>query len=251
MTLFSYSRLKCFQQCPRKYKFKYIDKMRTKQRETVELFFGKRVHETLWKLYRDVWNQRYIGLDELLEFLSDRWMRHWNDSIRIVKSGYDAVDYLSWAETCINEYYQRYKPFNHERTLGLEKRIIVPLNDSYHYRLCGYIDRVAKTDDGWYHIHEYKTSSYLPNREELKYNWQALLYAFLLKRRYSYIRKIKIVWHYLKFNKEFWMMHSDEEINAVNEEITLVIDTINRTSQYLPHRSRLCGWYEFEKVCNS
>lgn len=47
MTLYSYSRLRCYEQCPQKYKFQYIDKIKIEAKESIELFLGKRVHKTL------------------------------------------------------------------------------------------------------------------------------------------------------------------------------------------------------------
>jgi len=81
MTIYSYSRLKCFEQCPLKYKFRYIDKVRTEVKESVELFIGKRVHETLKKLYQDLWYQKMNPLVELLHYLRNEWSKKRNDGI--------------------------------------------------------------------------------------------------------------------------------------------------------------------------
>jgi hypothetical protein len=60
-----------FEQCPQKYKFRYIEKIKTDTKETIELFLGKRVHETLKKLYQDLRYQKMSTLEELLFFLRD------------------------------------------------------------------------------------------------------------------------------------------------------------------------------------
>ncbi|MCK4348535.1 MAG: PD-(D/E)XK nuclease family protein [Thermoplasmatales archaeon] len=111
MTVYSYSRLKCFEQCPRKYKLKYIDKIKIDGKENVELFLGKRVHETLKKLYWDMWHQKMNSLGGLLFFLREEWWRKWDDSIVIVKKEHSQKDYLRMAEQCITSYYNRYRPF--------------------------------------------------------------------------------------------------------------------------------------------
>jgi putative RecB family exonuclease len=58
MTIYSHSRLSCYEQCPRKYKLQYIDRIKIEVKETIELFLGKRVHETLKKLYHDLRYQK-------------------------------------------------------------------------------------------------------------------------------------------------------------------------------------------------
>ena len=95
MTIYSYSKLKCYEQCQRKYKFQYIDKIKIEAKESIELFLGKRVHETLKKLYWDLRYQKMNTLEELLFFLRDEWSKKWNDGIVIVKKRYGQEDYMS------------------------------------------------------------------------------------------------------------------------------------------------------------
>ncbi|MEA3458438.1 MAG: hypothetical protein U9R21_07145, partial [Candidatus Thermoplasmatota archaeon] len=92
----------------------------------------------------------------------------WNDTLVIVKKGYTKEDYLVMAKRYITDYYQRYKPFNHERTIAIEKRILINLDDLGNYKLMCYINRITKTDDGYYQIHDYKTSSHLPTTRRIQ-----------------------------------------------------------------------------------
>ena len=66
MTIYSHSRLSCFEQCPQKFKLHYIDKVKTEVEESVEAFMGSRVHDTLEKLYRDLQYQKMNSLEDLL-----------------------------------------------------------------------------------------------------------------------------------------------------------------------------------------
>jgi len=147
-------------------------------------------------------------------------------------------------------YYRKYKPFNHGRTIAIEKRIVVNLDGSSRNKLICYIDRVVKTDDCVYQIYEYKTSSHLPLLDDMKNNWQLLLYVMMLKQKYSYIKKVKFVWHYLKFNEEFCITPSIMDVKKIRNEVDLLIDKIEYTSCFRPHPSKLCAWCEFKKICN-
>lgn len=71
MTIYSHSRLSCFEQCPNKFKLKYIDKVESDIEQSVEAFLGSRVHETLEKLYRDLDYHKLNSLDDLLVFLHE------------------------------------------------------------------------------------------------------------------------------------------------------------------------------------
>lgn len=125
MTIYSHSRLSCYEQCPQKYKFQYIDKIKIEAKENIELFLGRRVHKTLKKLYQDLMYQKEDTLGYLLGFLRDEWATNWNNSITIVKEEHDPDDYLEMTEKCITGYYNQYKPFNQGRTMGLEERIFL------------------------------------------------------------------------------------------------------------------------------
>ena len=69
MTIYSHSRLNTFEQCPQKFKLKYIDKVETDVEESVEAFLGSRAHETLEKLYRDLQYQKENILDDSIFIL--------------------------------------------------------------------------------------------------------------------------------------------------------------------------------------
>jgi putative RecB family exonuclease len=85
MTVYSHSRLSTFEQCPHKFKLRYIDKVETDVEESVEAFMGIRVHETLKKLYQYLMYQNEDTLGYLFGFLRDEWATNWNNSITIVK----------------------------------------------------------------------------------------------------------------------------------------------------------------------
>jgi len=249
MTFFSYSRLKCFNQCPQKYKFQYIDKVKVEVKENIELFLGKRVHETLKKLYQDLYYKKLNSLRQLLNFLYNKWSKNWNDSIKIVKEDYDHGDYLRMADKYITDYYSHYYPFNHSRTIALEKRIIINLNRSGDHQLCVYIDRINKTKDRVYQIHDYKTCSRMPSNEYFRNDWQLPLYAFVLKKRYPYIKNVSLVWHMLKFNKEKKLKRSDGELEKLKKNVLHLINKIEKTKVFPSKPSKLCNWCKFKSIC--
>ena len=249
MTFYSYSRLNCFKQCPQKYKFQYIDKVKVEVKKNIELFLGKRVHETLKKLYQDLVYHRLNSLSELLDFLHNNWSENWNDTIRIVKEEYTPKDYQEMAKRYITDYYNRYYPFSHTRTIALEKRIIVDLDGLHNHQLCVYLDRVTKTRDRFYHIHDYKTCSKLPSDEYFQSDWQLPLYSIVLKERYSYIKNICLVWHLLKFDKEIKLRISNEELERLKMDVMHLIDTIENTNEFPSKPSKLCDWCKFKPIC--
>ena len=148
MTVYSHSRLSCYEQRPAKFKFQYIDKVETEAEQSVEAFLSSQVHETLEKLYRDLGYQKHNSLEELLDYFRIEWSKNWSDDIVIVKDEYTKDNYLRMGEKYLSDYYQRYYPFDQGRTIALEERIVIALGPSSDYKLQGYIDRLTEAKDG-------------------------------------------------------------------------------------------------------
>lgn len=247
--MFSHSRLSCYEQCPRKYKLKYIDRVETEVEQSIEAFMGSRVHETLEKLYRDLQYEKVNSLEELLEFLRSEWKKNWDDSIVIVKEEYGPDNYLRMAERFVTDYYNTYKPFDQGRTISIEERILINLDDSDNYKLQGYIDRVMETEEGYYEVHDYKTNSRLPLPEYIENDRQLALYAIGIKERYPDCKDVKLIWHFLAFNKEIDSTRSDEELKELKRKTIELIDKIESDEKYESNTSLLCDWCEFKPVC--
>lgn len=247
MTLYSHSRLSCFEQCPLKFKFSYIDKVETEIEETVEAFLGSRVHETLEKLYKDLKFQKLNTLKELLDFYNKEWKENWNDAIIIVREEYDEENYRKMGEKFISDYYNRYKPFNQSRTIDLETEKTVELDDKHHVHIR--IDRLTMADNNIYEIHDYKTSNRLPTQKDLDEDRQLAIYAYGIKKMYPDAKEIKLVWHFLAFDKEMASVRKPEHLEALRKEILKLIGTIEAEQKFHSSVSALCDWCQFQAMC--
>lgn len=250
MVVYSHSRLSCYEQCPRKYKLKYLDKVETEIQQSIEAYLGSCVHETLEKLYTDLSYQKKNDIENLIEYLHDVWEKNWTEDIIIVKDEYGPENYLKMAEQYIKDYYKRYDPFDQGKTISIEDHIIIDLDENGDYKLQGYIDRLTEIKDGYYEIHDYKTNSRLPLPEYIENDRQLALYAIGVKKRYPDAKDIRLVWHFLKFDKEIDSTRTDEELQQLKQDTITLIDTIERTTTYPTKPSFLCEWCEFKPICS-
>ena len=193
MTIYSHSRLTTFENCPHKYKLKYIDRVETEDFETIEAFLGSRVHEVLEKLYRDLLNGKELSLGELLEYYEKVWEGNWSPDIVVVKEDYTPENYREVGLECLRDYYEQHHPFTDGTTVGLEKGVIVDLDDSGHYRLQGYIDRLVDKGKGVYEIHDYKTSARLPTQAEADEDQQLARYQLAVQEMWPDVEEISLV----------------------------------------------------------
>jgi putative RecB family exonuclease len=249
MPVYSHSRLETFETCALKYKFKYIEKVETAIEQSVEAFVGSRVHDVLEKLYDDLRITKINSLDELLAYYGDRWKKEWGPGILIADQTRRAEDYFTYGEKCIRNYYERFKPFDQARTLGLEMRLNFALDTDGQRKIMGFVDRVARRADGTYEIHDYKTSSHLPAQADADSDRQLSLYQIGLTQRWRDVEHIELVWHYLAFDQDLVSTRTPEDLATVREETIRQIQTVEREKEFAPNQGRWCDWCEFRPVC--
>ena len=131
-------------------------------------------------------------------------------------------------EKFISDYYNRYHPFDQGKTIALEDRIIFNLDESGEYKLQGYIDRLTETKDGHYQIHDYKTNSRLPMPDYIQQDRQLALYSIGVQERYPAATNIRLIWHFLAFDKEIDSTRTVKELDELKKNTIQLIDEIER-----------------------
>ena len=200
MPVYSHSRLEAFENCPLKYKFRYIDGIK-KAEQSVETFLGALVHEVLRKLYDDLLLEKLDTLDELLVFFSEGWKKTWGPHVRIVSADMTEQNYFDYGKKCIRNYYEQYKPFRQSQTLGTEVHLSFPLDAEGKVQLQGYVDRIARRADGTIEIHDYKTSRSLPGQQKADADRQLALYQIGVERQWPDTRGVELIWHFVGFSE--------------------------------------------------
>jgi len=219
----SYSSLTTFESCPKHYQFRYVDRIKPPEgKATVEQFVGSLVHDVLEKLYRDLLLTKLDSLEELLDFFEKQWRKRWSEEITIAKEGLEEKHYFDYGRKCVSSYYERFKPFNQSKTLACERRININLDGNV---LIGLIDRLAE-ENGVYEIHDYKTSSYLPEDEHFEMDRQLALYQIGLQQAFKDAKNVELVWHYLAFDKEVRSKRTEEDLRELKQNLLSVIREI-------------------------
>jgi putative RecB family exonuclease len=248
MPVYSHSQLNTYDECPLKYKLRYRDRIK-RDIEGIEGFVGTMVHETLKKCYDDVRLTKIDTLSELLLYYDKIWQENWHDSIVITKKDVTQEHYRALGKKMIETYYQRYSPFDSDTTVQTEMRLNFTLDENGKYKLTGYIDRLSCTSDGTYRIHDYKTSAYLPSQEQADSDRQLGLYHIGVQKRWPDVKDIKLIWHYLAFDRELVSSRSDEAIAQLVTDTTRLIDEIESAQEFPPKETGYCEWCEYPDLC--
>jgi len=249
MALYSISKLNTYENCPRQYAFRYIEKPPLEEFEGIEAFMGLRVHETLEKLYKDIKLCKIPSPDELFGFYNDIWAKNYHDKIHIVKQGYTSENYRAVGEKAIREYYAHYHPFEDGKSIGLEVPISFKFDEGSDFTMRGFIDRLMYKGDGRYEIHDYKTSGTLPLHKHFDEDRQLALYNLGLKKLYPDAEDIELVWHYLVFDKEFRSRRTNEQLAGLADQISSLIGVVEGDREFNPSISNLCEWCDYKSIC--
>ncbi len=251
MTEYSHSRISTFETCARQFKYRYVDKI-TVETEGIEAFVGRRVHEILERLYHHVArHSRPPSLAQVLDRFRKDWSHNYHDQILIVRKENPAGYYLGRGERCLENYYRSHYPFDDGETVAIEERIRLRLDREGRYRCVGIVDRITKQGEGRYEIHDYKTGAYLPPKSTFETDRQLALYQIGLEQTYPDTEQVALVWHYLSHNKTIRSQRSLEQIEDLKSEVISLIDRIEAEERFAPTPGPLCGWCDYNQICDA
>jgi RecB family exonuclease len=175
-TLLTYSALNTFRNCPRKYKNRYLDNLRPRERAEA-LSFGSVVHTAIELWYRSTSTES--RLRDVLAYIDDAFEN------RVV----DPTQMVQWhlAIAMIRGYAQRYATEDFE-VVEVEKEFVGEIRNpdtgrqSQTFRIAGKVDGIVRCHDGLYLL-EHKTASTVDASylDKLWTDTQIALYCYYLR----------------------------------------------------------------------
>ncbi len=247
MRVFSHSRLSTFEQCNLKYKYRYIDNIIPEIEKTIEAHLGSIVHQTLEWLYSEVKGGRVPTIDDMIVYFSKSWMEENKETL--MQDNNDEKKFFNKGIQYLLDYYNRYKPFD-DNTIYLEKEIFINLDERGEYKIRGFIDRLAyNLNTKEYEIHDYKTSKTMPQGEKIESDRQLALYSVAVKEMFGSDKEVRLIWHYLFFNKRIESKRTDEQLKQLKKDTLELIRIIESTTVFHPHKSNLCNWCAYKPIC--
>lgn len=249
MVTYSHSRLNCFENCPKQYYFRYVERIQKEREEGIEAFLGSRVHEALEKLYTDKKMLKENTLDDVLEYYHSEWHKNWHENVKIVKKEYKPDNYYKLGLKYLTNYYKKYEPFDDAKTIALEQKLFFDMDG---YKITGYIDRLSQREDGTYEIHDYKTNSSLPEQAHFDEDRQLALYNIGVKGMWDDAKNTELIWHFLAFDKEMKSTRSEKQLNELKDGVVSLIHTIEKAEEkdaFPANESALCKWCDYQNEC--
>lgn len=261
----SYSALETYLQCPQKYKFQEIDKI--KAPKSKEAVFGTLVHDAL----------KYMFSRDPLFPTVENVSAHFREGMEQSKAAFTEEEknlYIASGQDLLKRFYAKNPPWNFT-VVDLESFFEVPLADEKTgttHVLAGKIDRIDKTDDGSYEIIDYKTNRKLPSQADVDNNLQLSLYHMGILRRWPHLdpQNIRLSLYFLKAQEKLATSRTNEALAETRAKTIATIREIETKKEALlrpssaeathdkqdfgghifpPKPSALCNWCAYKKIC--
>jgi len=250
----SYSALETFKQCPQKFKFQEID--RIKVPKSKEAIFGTIIHDAL-KFFHSQYPVSPT-LDELLNYYKDSWPASpVGGNSKPFQNEQEDMIYFSEGIRMLKNYHERYlKNRDKSVVLDTEARFEFPIEKSGGNQKCilaGKIDRIDKLNDETIEIIDYKTTKKLPPQSSADYNLQFSIYCLGVLSRWPHLVEegsgnIKLTFYYLRHGEALATKRNEQQLEEAKEEIWGIIDEIGKNN-FKPIPSALCDWCGYQKIC--
>jgi len=249
-TLYSHSRLSSFENCPRAFRYRYVEKI-TVDVESIEAFMGKLVHSVVEKLNLVTASGRVPGLPAVLRRYEAMWEETYDpERVRIVRDGTEAGLYRTIGARCTENFYRRHYPFDQEESLGIEEKVLFSLDPHGRYRIRGVVDRLVRARDGWSEFQDYKTGQRVPPQTVLDRDRQLALYQLAIGERFP-DEPVRLVWHYLASDRVRRSERTPEQLESLRSETIERIEEVERETEFEPRVGPLCRWCEYNDRCEA
>ncbi|MEW6041464.1 MAG: PD-(D/E)XK nuclease family protein, partial [Elusimicrobiota bacterium] len=250
---FSYSKMSLYKECPLKYKFKYIDKIKEKPKPYFA--FGHSIHAALEFLYA-VKSPPFPSLAELLETFKNDWNKKnylekgYTDPAKAEKDFYEGLRMLT-------AYYKK-----HHKTFALEIPFILEydadvLVDNLVVKIV--VDKINYAGKGEILIIDYKTGKDVKREPDQLYMYQKILEIDpslkerIFKTYGDSVEKVKVrhlMYYHVPTLKEVrFNRASDTEINKFWDEALNTAECI-KSGKFDPSPGEMqCKFCDYKQMC--
>lgn len=255
----SYSAIETYKQCPKKYKFQELDRIKTPKSK--EALFGTAVHAALKFMFQK--SPLFPTLDEVVSYYRENWPAREafqtdskNDPLKMPWSEADEKAYFEDGVRMLRGFYEKNAPWNFN-VVDLESHFDILLEDEKTGKthiLAGIIDRIDKNQDE-YEIIDYKTAKRMPAQADVDKNLQLSLYSLGIQKRWPHIdpEDIKLTLYFVKHGEKLSTTATSEKTEATKKEILETIREIeariDEKKEFEPMPSPLCNWCAFKPIC--
>jgi len=242
-SVFSFSRLNLFKNCPKAYEFKYVLK-KEEAFSTIEQHLGKCIHKTLEYAYNEINDRGTPSKKSIMKKYNLAWNASNLKAIKIVKSNLSANNYKSEGVSMLNLFYDHILSNDKSETVELEKYFEIELDSSIGFR--GIIDRISWSSNKVLRITDFKTGKRVGNPATDK---QLQFYSLWVFDTFKE-NKIEVCFEDLRNVKTKTAKISRAQILQIEKNLIKDIKRVGAERNFKPKPSILCNWCGYNQICN-
>ena len=261
MVVYSFSQLGLYQQCPKKYQFRYLDGLEKSFETTPDLLLGTSVHSSLERFYQQLNIYKKPQKSDLVEYFDIQRSKSLQENWEKIVMKWDQTldDYQRRGQHYLSDYYDLHTPFEDIKIVGTELLLHFTLEDWPNApKFRGIVDRLDKDWEN-FTINDYKTNKNLPPEQKDEYREQLTLYAQGIRQKYGkYFKNIKARLHYL----HFWLGDereiTDENLDPILQKYKNLISKIETArfdhnmgveNAFPTNQNPYCKYCEYQMLC--
>lgn len=237
----SVSKLKTFLSCKAKYKFSYIEKLPSKDREYT--IFGKFIHDILEGFHKLYNQDNTLPLNKIMQLSWNTSKEKYLEKLTTeqLREAWDyCFQYLKMQSSLIKE--NKLPKF-----IAAEKEFNLNINNKI--LLSGFIDKVELDPDGILHVSDYKTSK---SKKFLQSDFfQLKTYGLIMALENPGLEKVRCSYIMIKHNFEY--ITKEYSVDELMEIPTYYVNNsslILKEQGFKPSTSILCNWCDYLENCS-
>lgn len=255
----SWTSIRTFEECPRKFKLRNLDKI-PHNRFSEFTAFGSAVHQIL-EINREASEFKNVFADVLTKEIAAKFFIEWYHSNKTI----DIKEFRMFDSRLVQTMFNQGEPLVHAAREELEKKFgkfeVVWVERGFDVDdVHGFVDLVLKTQNGRYHIIDYKTTSWgwnIDKQRDPLTTYQLSLYKhFLAKQENIDPRFVETYFLILKRNSgkaEILRMSSGEKkknnmlqmVEKVRFNVNKYLENSEMNKFRFPPLSQDCKWCPF------
>ena len=174
----SYSQLSLYLDCPLKYKFRYLDGIRTEGVSSA-MAFGIAIHKALAHFYTEAMEAKPFSLDGFLKVFEIVWQDACEEQLIIYKDGESSDSLLEYGKVMLRLFAREIMPM---KVIGVEMPFEFNLRnpetgEEFPIPIKGIIDLVEEDSEGTLWIVDHKTAARSFSQTQIDADLQMMIYA--------------------------------------------------------------------------
>lgn len=228
----SASKVSTFKTCKRKYKYIYLDKIKSDEELFDFLELGKFVHRAI-----ELFNNEHLKKPIITPKRKEMMQKCISSALK--ESNKELLK-PRFSEACdmLNGYLSAYEQ---DYIIHNEFKFSIPIND---FIFKGVIDCIRRISENEIEIIDYKT-----NKTSASISWfQLVLYGIVMKRHFN-VENVKLTYHFLVDGKKREKYLTQEMEDKALEVLLTAKDMIMAETEFEARPSRLCEFCSFRQIC--